>query len=223
MKTRFQKLALAFTLTLVACSLTPRAVVAQATPRTLDAVQEIAADGSVNFTIQMTFDAAAWRMWKAQVGDEPARLRAMMRHQFSAYVIDDFKLEKDDLNRSAKVVMRSAAGPELRKDGSFRIPVEKEFRLVNNTGREWFFSGNNPYAANSLNTIKLVLPDTARNASLVGAGGIDQALHYSIEAPGNPAGGLVIGGIVLLVIGLGLAGAGAFLGGGRGKPAAAAA
>jgi hypothetical protein len=175
---------------------------AQVIPRSLDAVQEISAAGSVDFTVQMIFDAAGWRMWKAQVGDDPARLLAMIRHQFSAYVIDDFRLEKDDLKRSAKVFMHSPAGPELRKDGSFRIPVEKEFRLVNHTGREWFFSGNNPYAANSLNTVKLVLPANISDASLADPGGVDQAIIYTVEVAVGSARNFVITGVVILILGI---------------------
>jgi hypothetical protein len=181
----------------------PRAL-AQSTPKTLDAVQDIAADGSVALTISMSFDAAAWKTWKAQVGDEPARLRAMMKHQFSAYALEDFKLEKNDLERTAKITMRSASGLELRRDGSFRIPVEKYFRLVNSSGREWFFSGNNPHAANSLNTVKLVLPANAREAQLVNAGTGEQGLIFRVEVPAGRSRTLVLAGGGVLAVGLAL-------------------
>lgn len=215
MKTRFILLvaALAF------CAPGAR-VIAQVTPKTLDAVQQIGPDGSVDFSIQMSFDAAPWKAWKSQVGDEPARLRAMMQYQFSAYSLSDFKLEKDDLNRTAKITMKSVAGPELRKDGSFRIPIEREFRLVNHSGREWFFSGNNPYAANSLNTVKLVLPPNLIDASLVSAGSADQAVIYTVNVPSGHSRGFMISGIVLLVIGVGLLVAAVLIKAGPAAPAA---
>jgi len=184
----------------------------QATPRTLDAVEEVSPDGTTSLDIRMSFDAAPWSMWKAMVGDQPARLRASFQHQFAAYVLEDFKLEKDDMNRTAHISMRSPSGPEIRKDGSFLIPIEKEFRLVNNTGREWFFSGINPYAGNSLNTIKLILPANLEQASLVNAGTSEQALIYSLAVQSGPSRTCVLLGSVILGIGVVILGIGLFLG-----------
>ena len=135
------------------------------------------------------------------VGDEPSRLRATLKHQFSAYVIDDFKFEKDDLNRTAKMTVRSPAGPELYKEGRFRIGVEKEYRLVNNSGREWFFSGNNPYSNNSLQTVRITLPANAFDAALTNAGNPEQGLVYSLKVPSGKARLYVILGAVLAGIG----------------------
>lgn len=192
----------AFILLLVAFAMCPRVTFAQFMPKTTNIVQDIAPDGSLSFAVEMTFDAAPWRVWKAQVGDEPSRLRALMRHQFSAYVIDDLKLEKDDLNRTARVSMRSSAGPELRKDGRFRIPIEKEFRLVNNTGNQWFFSGNNPYANHSLQTARITVPASAVDVTLVGAGTAEQGLVYGLKVPATKSRILVIVGTVIAAAGL---------------------
>lgn len=192
----------AFVLLLVALAVCPRAAVAQFMPKTTNLIQDLAPDGSLNLAVEMTFDAAPWRVWKAQVGDEPSRLRAMMKHQFSAYVIDDFKLEKDDMNRTAKVTMRSSAGPELRKDGRFRIAIDKEFRLVNNTGSQWFFSGNNPYANNSLQTVRVTVPPNAVGVTLVGAGTAEQGLIYGLKVPAGKSRLFVILGAVIAAAGL---------------------
>src|SRR5262245_24442102 len=100
---------------LLGFTILPRPGLAQMTPKTSNVVEMVEPDGSVTLSLEVAYDAAPWKQWKAQVGDEPSRLRAMMKHQFSAYVIDDFKLEKDDLNRTAKMTIRSPAGPELRK------------------------------------------------------------------------------------------------------------
>jgi hypothetical protein len=177
-------------------------VFAQATPRTLDAVQEIGPDGSTSLNIRMTFDERPWTAWKAMVGDQPSRLRASFQHQFAAFAIEDFKVERDDMNRMAQVSLRSPAGPEIREDGSFRIPVEKEFRMVNNTGREWYFSGINPYAGNGLNTIKVILPSNLVEAKLVNAGTADQALLYTLAVAPGPSGAFALAGAVLLGAGV---------------------
>ena len=196
MKTRLLFLA-------IALALLPawRSAVAQVTAKTLDSIQEIQPDGSVNLTIQLSFDAKPWQLWKTIVGDNPARLRSMMRYQFAALVIDDFKFEKDDLNRTAKITIRSPAGPELRKDQRLEIPVDQWCRMINHTGREWFFSGNNPAAGDQQTSLKVVLPANTIEASLVNAGTPNQTLVYALSVPAGKSRVLVWIGAVILLLG----------------------
>jgi hypothetical protein len=196
MKTRL----LVLTLALALLSLS-QAAVAQVPARTFDSIQEINPDGSVKLTFQMAFDALPWAFWKNQVGDDPARLRGMMRYQFAAYVIDDFKFEKDDLNRTAKITMHSPAGAELRKDQGVEIPVDGWCRLINHTGREWFFSGNNPSAGNQQTTVKIVLPANTIDAELVNAGTPDQTLVFALSLPAGKARLFVWSGAIVMLLG----------------------
>ena len=180
----------------------------QAVPKTVDVAEDVSADGSVNVGFQMTFDAAPWRQWKTMVGDEPARLRAMMRHRFAAMTIENFKLDRDDLNRVANLTMRSPVGPQLRDDGTFQVPVDGYFRLVNNAGRVWYFSGNNPQAAYTLNNVKVTLPANAVNVSLTNPNNADQALVFALTPPPSASRGYAVAGGALLLFGLGLLAAG---------------
>ena len=181
----------------------------QALPKTADIDFTVAADGSLNMAFQMTFDAANWRAWKAMVGDEPARMRAQMRHQFAAMTLEEFKLDRDEMNRVAKMSMHSPAGPELRDDGSFQIPVDGYFRLVSHSGREWYFSGNNPSAGGTLNNVKVALPATVTNAYVANPDNPEQALVFALAVPPSSSrwfylsGGLVTFlGLTLLLVGM---------------------
>jgi hypothetical protein len=203
MKTRLFILTIA--LVLFPCG---RTAVAQVPAKALDSITEVHPDGSVDLTFQLAFDAKPWQLWKSVVGDDPARLRGMMRHQFAAYVIDDFKFEKDDLNRTAKVTIRSPAGPGLRKDRRFEMPVDGWCRLINRAGREWFFSGNNPAAGNQQNTVKIVLPENTIEASLVNTGTPDQALVYALSEPAGKSHFFVWFGAVVMLLGIVLLAAG---------------
>ena len=196
---------LVYTLVLV-CAV-PLAVQAQMLPKTSDINEDVHPDGSIDLGFQMTFDAAPWRQWKATVGDEPARLRAMMRHQFAVMTLDDFKLDRDDMNRVAKMSMRSPVGPELRDDGSYQVPVDGYFRLVNGAGRNWFFSGNNPSEGNALNNVKVTLPANAANAYVANPNSVDQALIFALVPAPSPlrwfyyAGTAVAGAGLLALLG----------------------
>jgi hypothetical protein len=176
--------------------------------KTLDSILELNADGSANLTFQMAFDAKPWEVWRKNVGDDPARLRGLMRHQFSALVIDEFTFAKDDLNRTAKVTLRSPAGPDLRLDGRYQIAVDAWCRLINHTGREWFFSGSNPAAGGQQVTQKIVLPANTTDASLVNAGTPDQALVYALAVPAGRSRLYLWMGAIVLVAGGVMLGAG---------------
>ena len=189
---------------LVACGGATSLRAQQALPKTADITFQVAADGSLNLAFQMTFDAANWRAWKAMVGDEPARMRAMMRHQFAAMTLEDFKLDRDDMNRVAKMSMHSPSGPELREDGMLQVPVDGYFRLVNHSGRDWFFSGNNPNAGGTLNNVKVTLPATVTNASVANPDEPDQALVFALAAPPSASRWFYASGTVMTLLGLGL-------------------
>ena len=176
----------------------------QATPKTADITEEISADGAVSMAFEMTFDAAPWRAWKSMVGDEPSRMRAMMRHQFAALTFDNFKLERDDMNRVARMSLHSASGPELRDDGSYQIPVDGYFRLINNAGRVWYFSGNNPNAGNTLNNVKVTLPANATNAYVANPNNPDQALVFALTPAPSPGRWFYVAGAAVLTLGLAL-------------------
>lgn len=197
-------------LLVLAAGATAHAQAQENLPKTADIAFDVAADGSVNMAFQMTFDAAPWRSWKAMVGDEPARLRAMMRHQFAAMTLENFKLERDDMNRVAKMSMHSPAGPELREDGSYQIPVDGYFRPVSHAGREWYFSGNNPNAGYTLNNVKVTLPPNAVNAYVANPENPDQAVVFALVAPASPARWFYLGGSVVSLLGLALLMTGAF-------------
>jgi hypothetical protein len=171
-------------------------------PKTSDIAEEISPDGSVDLSYQMTFDAAPWRQWKTMVGDEPARLRAMMRHEFAAMTLENFKLDRDDLNRVAKISMHSPVGPELRDDGSLQVPVENYFRLVNGSGRIWYFSGNNPTEGYALNNVKITLPANAVNAYVANPNTADQALVFALTPLPSVSRWFYIAGAAAVFLGL---------------------
>ena len=174
---------------------------AQMLPKTSDIAEEVFPDGSIDLRFEMAFDAAPWRQWKAMVGDEPARLRAMMRHQFAVMTLEDFKLERDDMNRVAKLSMHSPVGPELRDDGSYQVPVDGYFRLVNGSGRTWYFSGNNPEGGNALNNVKVLLPANALNAYVANPNNVDQALVFALAPVPSPVRWLYWVGIPMIFLG----------------------
>jgi hypothetical protein len=183
---------------------------AQMAAKSLDETVELARDGSGTVTVACAFDAGPWGMWKANFGDDPARARASIRYNLGARVaFDDFKLERDDLNRTAKMTVHSTVAAELRPDGRYSCPIDREFRLVNNAGRVWFFSGN---IAGTLSTIKVVLPETATDAALADVGSSEQALVYSLPRQHGSARKYLLAGFALFGLGTVLMGAGWFVG-----------
>lgn len=188
----------------------------QVSPKTVTGEQLVAPNGSATVNMTFTYDAAAWAQWRATTGKDPARTRAAMRYNFGAEVaFDGFKMDCDDLNRTAKVMLHSAVASELRPDGGYALPVDKDLRLVNGAGQVWFFSG---VMANTLSTLKIVLPTQATDAALVNGGEASQAIVYTLPPVPGSARKYTVAGAILLALGLVLLGIRAGLG--RARPAA---
>jgi hypothetical protein len=154
-------------------------------------------------TLKMTFHLSAieWVRWKYQFGDHPDILWRNLKQIFAKYALDKFDLQKNDVDRTAVAEISAHALTHVRGDGTRRIEVGKESRLVSNTGREWIFnatSQQSPDAPIVNVTSRIILPAEAKNARLDQPGTESEQLVY--EAPDNSGFGRVFLGLGLLSI-----------------------
>jgi len=174
-------------------------------------------DGQVTDTVH--FSAKEWTVWRQQYGDRPDILWRDKKQELASMALVDFDLKKNDIERSATMKISFRGGPRLRTDGASEIGVPKDMKKISDSGREWIFSAvsaGNSYEPMIINqTIRVTLPAEARNARIDQPGTSFQALVYEIPEVGRGKGTLFVG-IIALVIGLVLGGAG-FL---PGKPPA---
>lgn len=178
-------------LALIAATLTIGTATGFAQQETLNQIQTAWVDerGDAKMQVEFVLSAKAWLNWKNQYGDHPDLLRRDLVHQFSMFVMEDFKLEKDDLNRKATASMNVRGEARYRGDGRFEIVLPKTWLKVTDTdsGHEWHFSYSEIIGQGMVmnQTIKLILPKSATEAKLSPGLQGQQLLSYRLPKDGG--------------------------------------
>lgn len=158
---------------------------------TLNQIQTawVDAKGDAKMQVEFVLSAKAWINWKNQYGDHPDLLRRDLVHQFSMFVLEDFKLERDDLNRKATASMRVRGEARYRGDGKFEIVLPKTWNKITDTdgGREWHFSYSEIIGQGTVmnQSIKLILPEGITEPKL--SPGLQGQQLLSYRLPTSPS------------------------------------
>lgn len=171
---------------------------------------EVAIDalGNADISASFTLPAAQWRVWNQTYGQNEFLLKRDFEHQFSAVVLRDFKLERDEMNRTAKLSMKGAASAEYRGNGLWEAELEKGVRGTQVSDTVWQFSKSSGEGGAILQqNFRVKLPQGARDSEQVtGELGVP-VLRYRLapahRSPILPIVGAVLGllGIALVVLG----------------------
>lgn len=167
---------------------------------------EVVVDSLGNAEISATFTlpAAQWRMWNQTYGQNEFLLKRDFEHQFSAVVLRDFKLDRDEMNRTAKLSMKGAASAEYRGNGVWEVELEKGARGTEISDTVWQFSKSTGQSGGILQqTFRVKLPEGAKNSEQVSGEMGVPVLRYTL-APERRSPVLLIAGVVLALLGLGL-------------------
>jgi hypothetical protein len=170
--------------------------------RTIETTYTIDERGDAVVEEKTQMGAADWMQWREQYGDHPDLVLRNLRYQMAGAVLEDYSLEKDDVQRRYVAKVKARALARYRSKGDFSIDVPKDFNLVTGSGTDWFFTASAPTNGVLVSaTIKAKLPSKATNASFSPAGDIN-LLTYSIDVTPLKPKGWLIGGIALLSLGV---------------------
>lgn len=172
---------------------------------------EVAIDplGNADISARFTLPATQWRMWNQTYGENEFLLKRDFEHQFSAAVLRDFKLERDEMNRTATLSMRGEASAEYRGNGVWEAELEKGVRGTSVSDTVWQFSKSSGTGGAILQqNFRVRLPKGARDAEQVEGELSVPVLRYTLQPQTRSpwllvaAGVLALGGAALLLLGL---------------------
>jgi hypothetical protein len=164
--------------------------------------------GNADLSARFTLPAAQWRMWKESYGENESLLKRDFQHQYSTVVLKDFRLERDDMNRTATLRMKGEADAEYRGDGVWEVELEKGLRGTRVSDTEWHFTRTAAEAGAVLQqNLVLRLPAGARNTaestSELGVPILKYELRPERRSPLLPLAGGVLGLLGLAALALG--------------------
>jgi len=142
MKSRYHLMALLVAATATTVLLAPQPAPAQQDTPIIQQDIEVVVDslGNAGIAAKFTLPAAQWRMWKQVYGENQSLLKRDFEHQYSAVVLKDIKLERDDMNRTATLSMKGEANAEYRGGGVWEVELEKGLRGTKVSDTEWHFT-----------------------------------------------------------------------------------
>ena len=166
--------------------------------RTINQVFKIDERGDAAVEVSFQYSASQWANWKEQMGNRPDIILRDMRYSMATAVLENFTMEKDDVNRKAAGKLNARAVARYRNAGEFVIDVPKEMKLVTGANTDWIFSMTNGLNGEIVSqTLHAILPAKARNVHF-GSGGDFDAITYTLDLPDSHPKGWLQAGLALV-------------------------
>ncbi len=169
--------------------------------------------GNAKLNISMTMNAQEWQIWNGNYGNNPSALKRDIERGMPAYFLDDFKLEKDDMNRSYNLSLNAYGVCEINKRGKWMVDTEqKNAQLTELADNKYMLVSSPPeYGGNLQQTYIIELPQDAKNIKTDKDAFGRSVFEFDMEPPSSGFNMIRWAGILLIVIGGGWAGKNTFL------------
>ena len=82
--------------------------------------------GNAKINISMTMNAAQWQQWNGSYGTNPSALKRDIERSMPAFIVDDFKLDKDDMNRSFNLSLNAYGVCKIDKRGRWVMDTDQK-------------------------------------------------------------------------------------------------
>ena len=164
--------------------------------------------GNAKLTVSMTMNAQQWQVWNANYGNNPSALKRDIERSMPAYFLDDFKLEKDDMNRSFNLSLNAYGVCEINKRGKWIVDTDqKNAQLTELTKTKYMLVSSPPeYGGNLQQTFIVELPQDAKKIKIDKDAYGKSIFEFDMEAPSSSFNFMRWAGILLIVVGGGWAG-----------------
>ena len=159
--------------------------------------------GNAKIKISMKMTAQEWQGWSASFGNNPAALKREVERGMPGYFLDDFKLEKDEMNRSFELSLNAYGACDIDKRGKWIVEIdEKDANLTKITDHKYVMvSSPIEWGGTMQQTYNIELPETATNIKVDTDAYGNQIFKFDMESPGGGFNFLRLSGLFLFVIG----------------------
>jgi len=165
--------------------------------------------GNAKITMSMTMTAQEWQNWLSNLGNNPAALKRAIERSMPAYFLDDFKLDKDDMNRSFTLSLNAYGVCKIDKRGKWILETdEKNANVTELTDHKYMLVSSPPeYGGTLQQTFLVEFPEAAQNIKVDKDAFGKSVFDFKMDGPTSGSFNLMrIAGLALLIIGGGWAG-----------------
>jgi hypothetical protein len=143
--------------------------------------------GNAKLKISMTMNAQQWQMWLGSLGNNPAALKREIERALPAYFLDEFKLEKDDMNRSFTLTLNAYGVCEINKRGEWIVRTDqKDADVTELTDHKFMMVSSPPEMGGALQqTYILEFPSSAKKIKVDKDAFGETIFKFDMENPGG--------------------------------------
>lgn len=164
--------------------------------------------GNAKIHMNMTMNAQQWQNWNATLGSNPAALKRQVERGMPAFFLDEFKLEKDEMNRSFALSLNAYGVCDIDKRATWTLDVDQENAQLTklNESKYMFVSSPEEFGRQIQQNYTINFPENAQDIKVdKNAFGRD-IFKFKMKAPRRMTAGLGglarWGGLVLVIAGI---------------------
>lgn len=160
--------------------------------------------GNALIKVSMKMDAAQWQNWLNTVGNNPASLKRNIKKEMPAYFLDDFQLNKQEMDRSFDLTMKAYGVCKVDKKGNWILETDdKDIDLTKLTDNKYMYVASPPEFGGQLQQTTIIeFPTEAADIEIDKDTFGKTIFEFDMKRESAGFSPLFITGVVLMVFGL---------------------
>jgi hypothetical protein len=159
--------------------------------------------GNAKINISMTMNAAQWLQWNGSYGTNPSALKRDIERSMPAFIVDDFKLDKDDMNRSFNLSLNAYGVCKINKRGQWIMDTDQKDAQVTELTDHKFMLVSSPieFGGTLQQTYIIEFPEAASDIKVDKDSFGKSIFEFEMDNPSSSFNLMRWSGLFLLVIG----------------------
>lgn len=122
--------------------------------------------GDAQVKVSMTMTASQWQTWVQSIGNNPAMLKRSMERELPGYFLTDYKLEKNDMERSFDFSFKAYGVCEVDKNGKWIVTTDQKNPDVTELSERKYMMVYTDPVSSIQQTQIIAFPEEANNLSI---------------------------------------------------------
>lgn len=158
--------------------------------------------GNGDIKVSMNMNATQWQIWLQSLGNNPALLKRSMERALPAYFLDNFKLEKNDMDRSFEFSFKAYGIFQVNKRGKWIVNTDQKNPDITKLTDNKYMMVAMEMQNNIQQTQIIDFPVTARNIETNKDAFGKTQFEFDMDIPGSSIHALFWPGLLLIIGGI---------------------
>ena len=159
--------------------------------------------GNARFSIEVKLSAQEWDVWNSSYGNNPAMIKRELERSMPAYFLDDFNLEKNDMERSFRLDFNGYGVCEIDKKGKWIINTDQKNAEITDMNNNKYMLVSQPEPNSGQVMMTLQFPDEANKIKQDKDAFGNSIFSFKMDGNHGKSNYFGLGGIILILLGIG--------------------